>query len=449
MICKFFPTGIGETRKATEYLQHDGARVIKGNLELTRQIADNISRKRKYTSGVLSFSEVDLLPEIKMAIIKDFERVVFPGLLPENYNITWVEHHDKNSLELHFISPRCEMNTGNDYVHYLHRLNINKMDLWKDIINVKYNLSSPFEQDRVLIVKPATRHNKYKKIISNINQTIIDGVTNRIILNSTDVTNTIKSIFKNATIQTEKSRVYILINNDKSRKIVLIGKAYEKNFSGIDDLIEKAKIDHEKHIDNVRKNLDEHVQKLDRLLIKQTEKNIRIFEIDDYQQPAKVDESFNMLFKVDATKINQIGDYDDSDRDKINGFITRIVKISRERNDSITRFNKYIDQTKQYVDSSKRIDSKSINSKSRRSRRRRIYGIHKKFIREFSEVLYGVVESSTSEIAKRFQDINHTQTPDDEFVDKLFRDKLDSEDTDNLYSDKNDYVEANHSNRKR
>lgn len=449
MICKFFPTGIGETRKATEYLQHDGARVIKGNLELSRQISDSISRKRKYTSGVISFSEIDLTYKIKMAIIKDFERVVFPGLLPENYNISWVEHHDKNTLELHFISPRCEMKTGNDYVHYIHRLNINKMDLWKDIINVKYNLSSPFEQDRVLIVKPAPRHNKYKKIISNINQTIIDGVTNRIILNSTDVTNTIKSIFKNATIQTEKSRVYILINNDKSRKIVLIGKAYEKNFSGIDDLIEKAKIDHEKHIDNVRKNLDEHVQKLDRLLIKQTEKNIRIFEIDDYQQPAKVDESFNMLFKVDATKINQIGDYDDSDRDKINGFITRVDKISRERNDSITRFNRYINETKHYADTSKQIDSKFIKSKSRRHSRRRTYGIYKKFIREFSDIIYAVVDASTSAIAERFKEINNTHILDDEFIDNLFSDKLDSEDTDNLYSDKNDYDEANHSYRKR
>lgn len=419
MICKFFPTGVGQTRKATDYLQHDGAKVIKGNLELTRQISDTITRKRKYTSGVLSFNEKDLDYNIKMAITSDFERTVFPGLLPANYNITWVEHHDKNSLELHFISPRCEMKSGNDYSHYLHQFNKNKMDLWKDLINVKYDLSSPFEYNRALIVKPPTRNKKCNKLISKINQKIIEGVENRIILNRLDVIDTIKSFHEVLIPEQPKSKLKIFIQVKEDKKLTnidLAGKAFHENFFGFDDLIEKAKIDHKIHIDDVRNNFGDHVQKLNDLLIKQTEKNRRIYPISVNVQSGIIDESINKLFNLNITNLTQAGEEDDGTRNSINEYITRFNTITRARNESAERFNRYTHQAKQ-------IYSKLIKSEPRRSRPRRFGKIDKKFIGEFSNFLDRVVVISSTAIIEQFKEINSVQTLDDEFSDNLFKEE--------------------------
>ncbi|WP_289394746.1 hypothetical protein [Pantoea stewartii] len=61
---------------------------------------------KKYTSGVLSFSEQDLPPGQREKLMASFERVLMPGLDKDQYSVLWVEHQDKGRLELNLSRTR-------------------------------------------------------------------------------------------------------------------------------------------------------------------------------------------------------------------------------------------------------------------------------------------------------------------------------------------------------
>lgn len=65
-----------------------------------------------YTVGVLSFEEIDISNTAKREIMADFEKSLLAGLDQDQYNICWVEHRDKDRLELNFVIPNVELTTG-------------------------------------------------------------------------------------------------------------------------------------------------------------------------------------------------------------------------------------------------------------------------------------------------------------------------------------------------
>ncbi|MTH05098.1 nuclease, partial [Klebsiella pneumoniae] len=80
--------------------QREGATVLQGKPEEVRELIDASPYAKKYTSGVLSFAEAELLPGQREQIMASFERVLMPGLDKDQYSILWVEHTDKGRLEL-------------------------------------------------------------------------------------------------------------------------------------------------------------------------------------------------------------------------------------------------------------------------------------------------------------------------------------------------------------
>jgi hypothetical protein len=67
MIVKFHPRGRGGGAGPVDYLlgkdrQREGASVLQGKPEEVRELIDASPYVKKYTSGVLSFAEADLLP---------------------------------------------------------------------------------------------------------------------------------------------------------------------------------------------------------------------------------------------------------------------------------------------------------------------------------------------------------------------------------------------------
>ena len=92
---------------AIEYLLNDRvakgtSRVLQGNVELTKSIINDISFKSKATVGCLSFIEKNLDEKNKYEIMASFENMLFPALSKDDYNILWVEHTDKDMLELNY-----------------------------------------------------------------------------------------------------------------------------------------------------------------------------------------------------------------------------------------------------------------------------------------------------------------------------------------------------------
>ena len=62
MIVKFFKRGNGACKATMDYLlgkdrDREHAKILQGDPELTRQLADSLEFKNRYTVGVLSFEE--------------------------------------------------------------------------------------------------------------------------------------------------------------------------------------------------------------------------------------------------------------------------------------------------------------------------------------------------------------------------------------------------------
>ncbi len=95
----------------------------------------------EYTSGVLSFAQKELPPGGRE---KDGgERVLMPGLEKIRYSILWVEHQDKGRLELNFVIPNMELQTGKRLQPYYDRADRPRIDAWQTLVNHHYGLHDP------------------------------------------------------------------------------------------------------------------------------------------------------------------------------------------------------------------------------------------------------------------------------------------------------------------
>lgn len=130
--------------------ENESPAVVRGDPDQTRELIDSLDFKHKYTSGVLSFApDEEITPEMENEIIDRFESVAFAGLEPDQYNILWVRHTHAGHHELHFVTPRVELETGKS-------LNIRPpgdqakaaFDDFRSEINARYALADPDDPDR-------------------------------------------------------------------------------------------------------------------------------------------------------------------------------------------------------------------------------------------------------------------------------------------------------------
>nr|AGL76946.1 mobilization protein A [Paracoccus marcusii] len=123
MLIKFTSGGRGGGAEIAAYLTagdregrgHAPPKVVRGDMERTRELIDSIERKWSYTHGVLSFALEDAPTKDQQEEAMDaFERLAFAGMDPEQYDITWVRHQhtEGGRVELHFVTPRMELTTG-------------------------------------------------------------------------------------------------------------------------------------------------------------------------------------------------------------------------------------------------------------------------------------------------------------------------------------------------
>ena len=148
MIVKFHARGKGGGSGPVDYLlgrerNREGATVLQGDPEEVRELIDATPFAKKYTSGVLSFAEKELPPGGREKVMASFERVLMPGLEKNQYSILWVEHQDKGRLELNFIIPNMELQTGKRLQPYYDRADRPRIDAWQTLVNHHYGLHDP------------------------------------------------------------------------------------------------------------------------------------------------------------------------------------------------------------------------------------------------------------------------------------------------------------------
>ena len=236
MIVKFFNRGTGGGSGPVDYLlgkdrDRELAKLEQGDPDEIINLINSCEFTQKYKSGCLSFSEKDLSPGIKNKLMADFEKVLLPGLDKNQYSILWVEHKDKERLELNFVVPCVELTTSKRLQPYYHKIDQKRVDTWKRIINTSLNLHDPDAPENKRAVKPLHVTNlpqAKREQVEQINRALLNQIEIGLVKNRSDA---VMALENAGFIITRQAKNTISIKDPNGGKnIKLKGEIYESTF---------------------------------------------------------------------------------------------------------------------------------------------------------------------------------------------------------------------------
>ena len=240
MIVKFHARGVGRGSGPVDYLlgpqrDREGATLDRGDPGLIEALIDSSPYAKKYTSGVLSFQEADLPREDKDKLMDSFERALLPGLDRDQYACLWVEHRDKERLELNFVIPNIELLSGKRLQPYFDRADRPRIDAWKVVVNAQLGLHDP---DDPLNKRALMTPSNLPKAKQDAAQAITDGLLSLAaageLADRGDVVATLKQYGFEVVRETRKS--ISIADPEGGRNIRLKGALYEQDFRAGQDL---------------------------------------------------------------------------------------------------------------------------------------------------------------------------------------------------------------------
>ncbi|EGQ9418601.1 TPA: relaxase/mobilization nuclease domain-containing protein, partial [Vibrio cholerae] len=178
MIVKFAQRGKGGGSGPVDYLlgknrDREGATLDRGNPEQVKDLIDSSPYAKKYTTGYLSFAEPDLPREVKDRLMSEFQEALLPGLDADQYSVLWIEHRDKGRLELNFVVPNVELQTGKRLQPYFHAADKPRIDAWRTMKNIELNLKDP---DDPANRQPLVHSSNVPPDIKDVGTFITDGL---------------------------------------------------------------------------------------------------------------------------------------------------------------------------------------------------------------------------------------------------------------------------------
>lgn len=234
MIIKFHPRGIGVGSGPVGYLlghdrMREGARLDRGDPDTITALIDSSPYAKKYTSGVLSFSETDLSRETKEKLMSDFEKMLLPGLDADQYACMWVEHRDKDRLELNFVIPNIELTSGRRLQPYYDKADKPRVNAWKIVVNAEHQLHDPDDpMNRRALVTPRHLPLASQKAAQSITDSLLRLIEIGTIKNRNDVIKALTGVGFDVVRQTKNS--ISIANPEGGRNIRLKGAIYEEHF---------------------------------------------------------------------------------------------------------------------------------------------------------------------------------------------------------------------------
>lgn len=213
-----------------------------------------------------------------------FEKMLLAGLeRDKNYNILWVEHTDKENLELNFVIPKIELQSLKSLQPYYHKADLSRVDTFKEIINLEYDLSDPNDPARGSRISGSRKKKELFKSIQELDEIVQEQVLNGR-LNSRD--EIIAYLRENGVEVPKISQEYISVKlpEAKSNKR-LKGAVYNERFASIKSL--EAELDRvearvreykRERIANRFPRLRELNERLERLCVTKARENNGRFE---------------------------------------------------------------------------------------------------------------------------------------------------------------------------
>jgi hypothetical protein len=235
MIVKMFKRGAGGGSGPVNYLlgnnrNREGATLLRGDPDEIKALIDSSKYAQKYTSGVLSFEEADIPEAAKQRLMDSFEGALLPALDKDQYSVLWVEHRDKGRLELNFVVPNLELQTGKRLQVYFHAQDRYRLRDWQTIQNIEGGFQDPDDPLKRQLVTlpnnlPADRKEAQLAITHGIKALVESGD----IRNRNDVIKTLQESGFSVVRAIEKS--ISIAPSGGGKNIRLKGMFYEQGFS--------------------------------------------------------------------------------------------------------------------------------------------------------------------------------------------------------------------------
>lgn len=234
MIVQFFNRGTGGGEGTVDYLlgkdrDREQATLLRGHDQETVELINSLDFDKRYTSGCLSFEEYDIDVDLKRQLMDEFEETLFPGLDKHQYSVLWVEHRDKERLELNFVIPNVELTSGKRLQPYYVGADYHRVDAWKQIKNIEHGFADPDDPARAQSMTLSKDLPADKKIaVEIIHQAVETAVLSGVIKHREDVVQYLEEVGMEIARETKQS--ISIKDPDGGRNIRLKGTVYERDF---------------------------------------------------------------------------------------------------------------------------------------------------------------------------------------------------------------------------
>ena len=257
MVVKFFSDKKGGGIGSLNYLldkkrvEQGTAKILSGDEYITRDL-------------VMSMSE-----STKKELMQDFERVLMTDEMQGHYNILWVEHTDKGRLELNFVIPKIDLQSGRAFNPYFHKIDYSRKDLWTDYVNLKYSFTDPKDPAKEQSLQGSKKQYELIKDYEALDKLLQEQVAN----GSVKSRQNIIELLKQSNIEvTRAGKDYISVKLPQSKKAKRFkGGIYDEQFTSPTELRaihsaakERQRAynarDNQRELERVKQELDELIQ---------------------------------------------------------------------------------------------------------------------------------------------------------------------------------------------
>lgn len=288
MIVKFFKRGGTKDNKIStggegvkNYLlgkdnDREKASLLAGDPNETTEIINGLGFNKIYTSGCLSFDGEEsqrITDQQKYEIMQNFERTLFGDFDKSRISGYWVEHTDKvdpnnglERLELNFVFANVDLATGKNLPVYYHKNDLSRINDYKDLTNLTYDLSDPnATQRKQASVISNNQSQDQKQLKQAINDHLMTLAAKGRLQNHDSVKQALTDLGLEI-IAIKKSSISIKNPDpEKTRPIRLTGAFYEQQYSAL-NYINRAEdspspADRNARIDEISARLESRIAK--------------------------------------------------------------------------------------------------------------------------------------------------------------------------------------------
>ena len=217
------------------------AKILRGDPMLTRTLISGLNYAQKYTSGCLSFAESpsDISQETMFMVMDSFEKMVKTGLDNDRITVLWVQHSDKGRLELNFVIPNVDLETGKRFAPYFDLADRPRFQAWERLVNSEFGFADPSDPVRKRAFQipsdlPGDKLQQQREMGGLFSEMVGAGlIKNR---------NELMEVIKNGgyTIN-RKGKDYISIDDPKGHRFRLKGAIYSETFTSLENLAINSK----------------------------------------------------------------------------------------------------------------------------------------------------------------------------------------------------------------